>query len=262
MSANLKLRSIVRSLFYNDLPLGGTRLALMNLSTVFSSVAGGLCVKMWTQHHHFQKLLDQHLPPGVSAVLEYRDVRTTSIIFFAANQLLTMAVSHILIIMLQDIYKFIPSSILRRMRLPQGPVPISTVTLPLQAAAMLFSTVCLIVAGSFHAAFVFSRSGTVSVHQGSIEVPASTIQGTLDQLGLALLYRDVQYIRVSGELVLPALVFAVAANAVTLAAWYKCRRVPAPILTDSVADRAGSSEGGEGSKDEKDEKDAVLVRPV
>jgi hypothetical protein len=118
------------------------------------------------------------------------DVRTTSILLFVSNHLVTFTASHIAIIMLHDIFKIIPPFVLRRIRLPDK---LSSVTLPYQAAALLFSTTCLTVSGAFHTAFVFTRSGTLTVHQGGVELPPATIQGTLDRLGIALPYRDVHY---------------------------------------------------------------------
>jgi uncharacterized membrane protein YesL len=100
-----------------------------------------------------------------------------------------MLTSHIVIIMLQDIFKIMPHFVLRRFRPIQQ--PLSSVTLRHQAAALLVSTACFIVAVSFYADFVFTRSGTVVVRQGATELPVSTIQPTLDRLGIALRYRDV-----------------------------------------------------------------------
>ncbi|KAF7369225.1 hypothetical protein MVEN_00250200 [Mycena venus] len=253
-----RARNIVRRLVHNDLPLGTVRLVFAVLTLVFSIVAGGLCLKIWTKHHTSEKLLNSNLPPGVSAVLEYQDVKTTSILLFVSNHLVTFTASHIVIIMLHDIFKIIPPFILRRIRLPQQ--PLSSVTLPYQAAALLVATTCLVIAGAFHTQFIFSRIGTVAVHEGGMEVPAMTIQATLDRLGIALPYRDVHYIRISAELPWPTVFFALGANVVTLAAWYQFRHPPIPNLEDSVTEsveveKASELELGEEVK----EKEMVLA---
>jgi len=233
---NAHARNIGRRLVHNDLPLGAVRLVFAILSFVFSIVGGALCLKIWTRHHSSQKLLNNNLPPGVSAVLEYHNVKTTSILLFVVNNVVTMVTSHIAIIMLHDIFKIVPPFVLRRIRLPQK--PLSSVTLPHQAIALLVSTACLAVAGGFHMQIVFSRSYNVAVHQGSTELPVTMIQATLDRLGISLPYRDVPYIRISAEMQWPAVFFAVGANVVTLAAWYQYRRAPISSVEDSVRESA------------------------
>jgi hypothetical protein len=59
--------------------------------------------------------------------------------------------------------------------------------------ALVFSTVSLILSAAFHVAFVFTHSGTFVVRQGGVEIPPSTIQPTLDRLGIAMPYREVQF---------------------------------------------------------------------
>ncbi|KAJ7100744.1 hypothetical protein B0H15DRAFT_817133 [Mycena belliarum] len=66
-----RFRILARRLVHNDLPLGAPRLFFMLMSFVFSIVAGGLCLKIWTKHHNTQKELNASLPPGISAMLEY-----------------------------------------------------------------------------------------------------------------------------------------------------------------------------------------------
>ncbi|KAJ7665792.1 hypothetical protein B0H17DRAFT_1210797 [Mycena rosella] len=232
-----RCRTIARRLVHNELPLGALRLVFMVLALVFSIVTGALCVKIWTKHHHSQKVLDANLPSGVSAVLGYHDVKTTSILLFVANNLVTFAVSHIVMAMLQDLFHIIPPFVLRRlnMKLPQQ--PISSVTLPHQAAALLVSTACFVVAAVFHTMFVFTRSGTLTVHDGAGEAPAATaaVQAVLDRLGISTRYREVQYIRISAEMPWPTVFFILGVNIVTLAAWYQFRHAPAstPTLEDS-----------------------------
>lgn len=120
------------------------------------------------------------------------DVKTTSILVFVANHLITFTVSHIVIVMLVDIFHIRPPAFLqRRFRFPEK--PISTITLPHQAVALVFSTVSLILSAAFHVAFVFTHSGTFVVRQGGVEIPPSTIQPTLDRLGIAMPYREVQF---------------------------------------------------------------------
>ncbi|KAJ7677938.1 hypothetical protein DFH06DRAFT_1465765 [Mycena polygramma] len=244
-----RARAVLQRLWQNDLPLGNVRLVFMVLSLVFSIIEGGLCVKIWTKHHTAQKLLNANLSPGISAVLEYQDVRTTSILLFVANQLVTMPVAHIIIMMLHDIYNFIPAFVLRRFKPTKGPM--TSVTLAHQAIALLVSTACFIVAGVFHTMFVFDRSGTLSVHQGAVELPASTVQPTLDRLGIALPYRDVQYIRISGEMPWPAAFFLLGANVVTLIAWYKYRRAPvdSPSVEETVKDSVEAEKSSELEKE-------------
>ncbi|KAJ7182860.1 hypothetical protein C8R43DRAFT_1229116 [Mycena crocata] len=249
------LSSIARKLVHNDLPFGRVRLVFMVLTLVFSIVAGGLCLKIWTKQHTTQNHINDNLPSGTSAVLEYKDVKTTSICLFVANHLVTFTVSHIVIIMLHDILKIIPPFVLRRLpfNIPTERL-LSSVTLPYQAAALLFSTVCLLVASVFHTLFVFTHSGTVAVHQGSTELPTSAIQGTLDKLGVAMPYRDVYYIRISAELPWPTIFFALGANIMTLAAWYKLRRTSPQIssLENSISENGEvekSSAIGEDGKD-------------
>ncbi|KAJ7767978.1 hypothetical protein DFH07DRAFT_808309 [Mycena maculata] len=227
-------RKIAGRLVHNDLPLGGLRLALMLLTLVFSIVAGALCVKLWTQHNTVQKHLNANLPSGVSAVLEYQDVKITSILVFITNNLLTFAVSHIFLAMLQDIYNIVPPSMLRRFGLTLPEQPLSNITLPHQVIGMLVTTALFVAASALHTAFVFSRSSTVTVHQGSAELPGSAVQSVLDRLGIALPYRDTQYIRVSAELPWPAVLFAVLANVATLVAWYQYRHTPVPSPVDSI----------------------------
>ncbi|KAJ6498529.1 hypothetical protein C8R47DRAFT_308951 [Mycena vitilis] len=231
-----RARTVLQRLWHNDLPLGKVRMVLLVLVFVFSIVGGGFCLKIWTKHHTSQKLLDENLPSGISAVLGYQDVKTTSILLYVANHPVTMISSHIVIIMLHDIYHFIPPIVLRRFKPTKD--PLSSVTLPYQAAALLVSTACYIIAGVFHTMFVFDRSGTLSVHQGTVQLPASTVQPTLDRLGIALPYRDVQYIRISGEMPWPAAFFLLGADVVTFIAWYQYRRAPvdSPSVDESVKD--------------------------
>jgi hypothetical protein len=42
-------RNVVRRLVHSDLPLGTLRILFAILSFVFSIVAGGLCLKIWTK---------------------------------------------------------------------------------------------------------------------------------------------------------------------------------------------------------------------
>ncbi|KAF7377453.1 hypothetical protein MSAN_00167000 [Mycena sanguinolenta] len=244
---NASARSIIRRFVYCDLPLGAVRIVFAILSFVLSVVASSLCVKIWTKHHGVQKLLNHNLPPGVSAaVLEYQDVKTTSILVFVFNSLATFTTSHIAMIMVQDIFKIIPPTMLRKMKLPQ--TTLSSVSLPYQAAALLLSTIGLAVAGAFHTQFVFSRSGTVTVRQGSQELPVATIQATLDRLGIMLPYRDVGYISISAKILWPAIFFALGASIATLLAWYKFRRTPSSVhdsVTESTEGEISSPVGEE-----------------
>ncbi|KAJ6482532.1 hypothetical protein C8R45DRAFT_1001789 [Mycena sanguinolenta] len=254
---NTHARNIVRRLVHSDLPLGAVRIAFAILSFVLSVVASSLCVKIWTKHHGVQKLLNHNLPPGVSAaVLEYQDVKTTSILLFVFNSLATFTTSHIAMIMVQDIFKVIPPPILRKMKLPQ--TTLSSVSLPYQAAALLLSTVGLAVAGAFHTQFVFSRSGTVVVRQGTTELPTTTIQATLDSLGIVLPYRDVGYISITAKIVWPAVLFALGASIATLIAWYKFRRASISVH-DSVTE---STEGEVSLPVEEEEKAKEMYIPV
>ncbi|KAJ7489157.1 hypothetical protein FB451DRAFT_683605 [Mycena latifolia] len=256
-----RCRSIALRLVHNDLPLAAPRLVFLVLTFVFSIVAGGLCLKIWTKHSDSQKLLNKNLPTGVSASMLYQDVKTTSILLFVSNHLVTFTASHIVIVMLHDLFNIIPPFVLRRFKLPNQ--PLSSVTLPYQAAALLVGTTCLIVAGVFHTMFIFSRSGTLVVHEGSVEIPAATIQAVLDRLGISMRYREVQYIRISAELPWPAAFFALGAIIMTFAAWYQFRHAPPPSLDDSssgsVEVEKSSTELGE---DSKGEKDAVTVLAV
>ncbi|KAJ6551163.1 hypothetical protein B0H19DRAFT_162886 [Mycena capillaripes] len=252
-------RTVARRLVHNDLPLGTVRLVFMILSLVFSIVAGGLCLKIWTKHHTSQKLLNANLPSGISAVLEYQDVRTTSILLFVANHLVTFTTSHFAIAMLHDIFKIIPQFVLRRFKPMNG--PLSSVTLPYQAAALLVATTCFIVVAAFHTDFVFTRSGTLAVHQGAAELPASTIQGTLDHLGIALPYRHVQYIRISAEMPWPTAFFVLGATIVTLVAWYKFKH--APVVNPGVASEDSVTESVEVEKSfELGDMEKTTVLPV
>ncbi|KAJ6606834.1 hypothetical protein B0H10DRAFT_2073943 [Mycena sp. CBHHK59/15] len=253
-----RLRLVLRRFLHNDLPLGGARFVLLLLLMVFSIVGNGLCLKIWTKHHHSQKLLDASLPPGVAATLEYSDVKTASILLFVAHQFVTLTSSHIILAMVEDIFHLLPPSLVRRMRLPAKPA--SSVTLAHQAWALLLSTVCLSVAAGFLTAFVFTRSGRVTVHRGA----ASTVQSTLDSLGIALPYRDVEYIRIAAELAWPAVFFALPSTAVTLVAWYKYRRAEASIRSvdseaevEKVIERESESEGKDDIKKATIEMDSV-----
>ncbi|KAJ7677940.1 hypothetical protein DFH06DRAFT_1167443 [Mycena polygramma] len=134
-----------------------------------------------------------------------------------------MPVSHIIIMMLHDIYNFIPPFVLRRFKPTKGPM--TSVTFAHQAIALLVSTACFIVAGVFHTMFVFDRSGTLSVHRGTVELPPSTVH----QRSTASVSRC---LRISGEMPWPAAFFLLGANVVTLIAWYKYRR--APVVSPSV----------------------------
>ncbi|KAJ7240863.1 hypothetical protein B0H12DRAFT_1326372 [Mycena haematopus] len=233
-----RTRNIVRRLVHSDLPLGAVRVVFAFLAFVLSIVVSALCVKIWTKHHGVQKLLNHNLPPGVSsAVLEYQDVKTTSILLFIFTSLVTFTASHIVIIMVHDIFQVIPPLVLRKMGLPR--TTLSSVSLPYQAAAFLISIIGLAVAGAFHTKFVFSRSSTVRVHQGGEELPMATIQPTLDRLGILLPYRDVSYISITAKTLWPAVFFALGATIATLVAWYKFRHTPVSI-PGSVAD---STEG-------------------
>ncbi|KAJ6482533.1 hypothetical protein C8R45DRAFT_1001792 [Mycena sanguinolenta] len=251
------VRSIGLKLVHCGLPLGIVRLVFAVLTFVFSIVAGGLCLKVWTKHHTSEELLNKNLPFGVSAVLGYKDVRTTSILLFVSNHLVTFTASHIAIIILHDIFKIIPPFVLRRFRLPQQ--PLSSVTLPYQAAALLFSTTCLTLTGAFHTQFVFSRNGTVAVHQGVAELPTSSIQVTLDRLGIALPYRDTHYIRISAELPWPTIFFALGTNVATLVAWYKFRYTAIPMIEDSVSESPASVDSEKSIALGEEEKDHIPV---
>ncbi|KAJ7779179.1 hypothetical protein B0H16DRAFT_1448691 [Mycena metata] len=228
--------------------MGAARLFFSLLLFLISIVVGAFCVKIWMKHNSAQKHLHQNLPSGVSASLKYGDIRTTAIFLFLANNLVTTVASNIAMMIVQDIFKIIPPALLRRFKIP---LPDSTATLPHQAVAMLFSTICFIVAAAFHTKFVFVRSGTVDVHQGGAALPTSAIQATLDQLGILLRYRDVSYIRASAELPWPAVFFAVGATVATFVGWFKSRRAPLSLpaaeesVTESVEVVEKSSELGE-----------------
>ncbi|KAJ6598204.1 hypothetical protein DFH09DRAFT_1131253 [Mycena vulgaris] len=252
-----RFRNIARKLIHNDLPLGAARLVFMILTFVFSIVAGGLCLKIWTKHHTSEKLLNKNLPSGVSAVLGYKDVRTTSIVLFVANHLVTFTASHTVIIMLHDLFNIIPPFLLRRFKLPEQ--PISSVTLPYQAGALLFATICITIASVFHTMFVFKRTGSLTVHDGSSEVAATTIQAVLDRLGISTQYRKVYYIRISAELPWPTIFFALGANIVTLAAWYKFRHAPPPSLEDNTSNSVEDEKSSELGRDSKEEKDTEVL---
>ncbi|KAJ7082477.1 hypothetical protein C8R44DRAFT_753741 [Mycena epipterygia] len=173
-----------------------------------------------------------------------------------------MVVSHIFLTMLQDIFHIIPPFLLWRFKKTPPKQPISSATLPHQAAALLFTTVCFTIASAFHTDFVFTRSGTLAVRQGE----RSTVQATLDRLGIALRYRDVHYIRVSAVLPWPAIFFALGANIVTLYAWCEFRRTPPPPPTveDGISDSAEVEKPPEVRDDgTKGEKGGVaMVLPV
>ncbi|KAF8201368.1 hypothetical protein K438DRAFT_1965863 [Mycena galopus ATCC 62051] len=223
-------RNIVRRLVHCDLPLGTARLVLAVLSFVFSIVAGGLCLKIWTKHHTSEKVLNDNLPPGVSVVLGYEDVRTTSILLFVANHLVTFTNSHIAVIILHDIFKIIPPFVLRRIRLPQK--PLSSVTLPSPAHPVRL----------FKERYSRGPPG---------ELSAGTIQATLDRLGIALPYRGVHYIRISAEMPWPTVFFALSASVVTLIAWYRFRHAPAESVTEIVVREESSALGEESEKEKK-----------
>jgi len=197
----------------------------MILSLVFSSVAGDLCLKIWTRHHSSQRHLNENLPPGITAVIQYHDVKATSIFLFVANELVTVTASDIPVLILQDIYNFLPKFVLRWFTLPKQ--PLSSITLPQQALLQVVSTICIIVATCMHTVVVFFRSATVVVHQGDMQLPASTIQPMIDHLGILLPYSDVKHIRITAILAWPATFFAIAANVVTIIAWLKYRRANA-----------------------------------
>jgi hypothetical protein len=121
-------------------------------------------------------------------------VKITSILVFVGNNLVTFTASHIVMAMLQDLFKYTPAFILRRMpKLPEQ--PLSSVSLAHQAIALLFGTTCLLIASAFHTAFVFSRSGTLVVHAGSTDVATATaaVQATMARLGISIVYRDTPY---------------------------------------------------------------------
>ncbi|KAJ7444569.1 hypothetical protein B0H11DRAFT_2088713 [Mycena galericulata] len=228
-------RNIARKLVHNDLPLGGLRLLFMFLTLVFSITAGALYVKVWTEHNTVQKHLNANLPSGVSsAVLGYADVKTTSILVFVANNLLTFAVGHILLAMLHDMFKIVPPFVLRRITLPKE--PLSSVTLPHQVVGVLVGTVLFVIASAVHTGFVFLHSETLVVHSGSAELPMSAIQSTLDKLGIMLPYRDTQYIRITAELPWPTVFCAVLTNAVTVVAWYRYRHATVASPEDSISE--------------------------
>ncbi|KAJ7149129.1 hypothetical protein C8R46DRAFT_1127248, partial [Mycena filopes] len=256
-----RARSIVRRLAHNDLPMGLARLVFNLLLFVISIIVGAFCVKIWTNHNTAQKHLNSNLSPGLSASLKYGDIKTTSIILFVANNLVTFVASNIVMLMLQDIFKIIPAFILQRFKIELPEEPLSTRNLGQQAVGMLLGTVCFIVAAAFHTEFVFTHSGTVDVRQGDTALPASTIQGTLDRLGLALRYRDVSYIRVSAEMPWPAAFFAVGATIATCVAWYQSRRarpLSPPAAEDSVTESVEEVEKSSQSQLEDREKDGVL----
>ncbi|KAF9023218.1 hypothetical protein BDZ89DRAFT_1070082 [Hymenopellis radicata] len=248
-----RARNVLRRLVHSGLPLGTVRLVFAVLSFMFSTVAGALCVKLWTKHHTLQELLNDNLPPDVSAVIEYQDVRTTSIVLFVFNNLVTFTTSHIAIIMLHDIFKIIPPFVLRRIRLPSQK-PLSSVTLAYQAAALLVSTACLIVAAAFHTQVIFSRNGKVVVHQGGAELPSRRYKprltawalhchtatcSTVSGISGAAYMLIIETVRISAEMAWPTVFFALGANVVTLAAWYQFRYAAAPI--PSVEDSATES---------------------
>ncbi|KAJ7054184.1 hypothetical protein C8F01DRAFT_498210 [Mycena amicta] len=225
------LREVVRRLFHNQLPLGVVRLFLLVLAEVLAIVTGGLCLKIWTKHHKSQVLLNEHLPPGISATLEYNDARTTSIVLFVTTHLVTIVVAKTTLIMLHDIFGILPKFILRRLPAPNE--PLSSYTLLPQAAALLFAVVCLALAASFHMNVVFNRSGMVVVHQGSMELPSSSVTDIMKELGISLPYRDVQYIRVSAELAAPTIFFGMAALVATVVACCYRRKESAEAGSES-----------------------------
>ncbi|KAK7052095.1 hypothetical protein R3P38DRAFT_2858546 [Favolaschia claudopus] len=191
-----RVRNVVHRLVHSELPLAAPRVVFSLLLFVFSIVSGGLCLKVWTKHHTSQKHLNENLPSGISAGLAYQDVRTTSILLFVSNHLVTFLSSHIAIIILHDVFKIIPPFVLRRVLKKPPTKPLSSVTLPYQVAGLLGSSVCLVMSASFHTQFVFTRVGKLVVRQDGIEAVPETVamvQSILDRLGFALRYRDVQY---------------------------------------------------------------------
>ncbi|KAF7303884.1 hypothetical protein MIND_00618500 [Mycena indigotica] len=215
-----------------DLPLGVARLLALVLVEIFAIVAGGLCLKIWTKHHKWQVLLNEHLPTGVSATLEYNDVKTTSIVLFVTTHLVTVVVGKSLLLIVHDIFGILPKFVLRR--LPNVGEPLSSYTLPHQATALFFSVVFLFIAAAFHMNVVFNRSGTVAFGHGSTELPSSDLDLILRELGISLPYKDVEYIRVSGELAPPAVLFGIIAVVVTIVAWHRHRKVDAGLVESEI----------------------------
>ncbi|KAF8123811.1 hypothetical protein K438DRAFT_2003197 [Mycena galopus ATCC 62051] len=210
-----RTRTVGQRFVHSDLPLGAARIVFCFLSFVFSVVGSSLCVKIWTKHHGVQKLLNHNVPSGVSAVLEYQDVKTTSILLFVFNSLLTFTTSHIAIIMVHDIFKIIPPFVLRRMGLPL--TTMSSVTLPYQAVALAFQYYWSRRVWRLpHSIRSFPRAAQLRSTREYF--PPATIQATLDRLGIVLPYRNVDYIRISAEVQWPAIFFALGANVLTLVA--------------------------------------------
>ncbi|KAF7324690.1 hypothetical protein MKEN_00510500 [Mycena kentingensis (nom. inval.)] len=205
----LLVRDLALKLVRNDLPLGRARLAATILFLIFAIVNGGLCLKVWTKHGDWQRALNAHLPQGASAKLEYNDLKMTSICLFVATHIATFVASHTVILILHDIYGILPEIVLRR--LPRGGEPLTTFTLPHQSAALLFSVVCVIIAGSFHMNVVLNRSGTVFATEN--------VDRVLQELRIVLPYWEAHYVLVSAGVVPATILSGLLALFATTVAW-------------------------------------------
>ncbi|KAL4255654.1 hypothetical protein AB1N83_012903 [Pleurotus pulmonarius] len=211
-----------------ELPLLRTRMILLVLSLIFLIASESATVATFTKHKNAQHLINNSVPSGVTVELGYHDVMITIVVFFIAAQLLTTLISNIVIAHLQNVFNILPPHIARK--LGMGNAQLASSTLGYQALAFVVLLIFNAISLAFFTAYTFTREHTIEVEAPEdLHLPANFGRTLMEQLGIALAYRNTGYITLGVELSWVALFLSALAMLATGIAWYK-RRTPLPSL--------------------------------
>ncbi|KAL4257642.1 CSC1/OSCA1-like 7TM region domain-containing protein [Pleurotus pulmonarius] len=175
-----------------ELPLLRTRMILLVLSLIFLIASESATVATFTKHKHAQHLINNFVPSGVTVKLGDHDVMITIVAVFIAAQLLTTLVSNIVIAHLQNIYNILPPHIART--LGMGNAQLASSTLGYQALAFAVLLIFNAISLAFFTAYAFTREYTIEVEAPEdLQLPANFGRILMEQLGIAVAYRDTGY---------------------------------------------------------------------
>ncbi len=120
------------------------------------------------------------------------DVMITIVVFFIAAQLLTTLISNIVIAHLQNVFNILPPHIARK--LGMGNAQLASSTLGYQALAFVVLLIFNAISLAFFTAYTFTREHTIEVEAPEdLHLPANFGRTLMEQLGIALAYRNTGY---------------------------------------------------------------------
>lgn len=116
----------------------------------------------------------------------------TIVVFFIAAQLLTTLISNIIIAHLQNVYNILPPHIAKKLGLAN--TQLASHTLGWQALLFAIILIFNAISLTFFTVYTFTRKHTIKVEaQENVRLPADFGPKLLEQLGIALAYRDAGY---------------------------------------------------------------------